>query len=142
MRHHYGTTVEPTTHTRVRDFIVSDLAAAERFWAPLMAFLGWTRADDGIGALVFEGGSSAVMFTAGEVWDQAANELHRVTPFAHLAFGVHSLDELHSLAASLQTRAGTDTRGPRPVRENDAWLYTLSFRDPNGLDVEVRCPAA
>ncbi len=142
MRHHLSTAADAPAQTEVREFVVTDLTAAERFWVPLMAFLGWERADDGIGALLFEGGRTAVLFSAGEVWDQAANELHRVTPFAHLAFGVHSLDELHSLAGSLETRAGVHTRGPRPIREGDRWLYALTFRDPNGLDVEVRCPAA
>ena len=120
---------------------VCNLEAVAPFWDPLMAFLGWRRADDGIGAVVYEGRSAAVLFTSGEVWDQAHNEVQRSNAFAHLAFDVAGYDELASLARSLDARAAVPSYGPRRVFERGRWLWALGFRDPNGLDVEVRCPA-
>lgn len=130
-----------TTAPRVMEFVVADLAEAARFWNPLMGFLGWTRTDDGIGALVYEGGNTAVVFVTGDAWDQAVNERRRVNPFAHLAFDLHSHEELASLRASLARRADTEVGTLRRVLDGERWVWTLDVRDPSGLDVEVRCPA-
>lgn len=123
---------------RTKEFVVADLEVAARFWDPLMAFLGWRRADDGIGAVVYEGGSAAVVFTSGEVWDRAVNEEHRVNAFAHLAFDLRTREELESLAASLEEHTTTPVFGPRPVIADGRPLAVMDFQDPNGLDVEVR----
>ncbi len=133
--------LETQVDRRTVEFVVADLAAAARFWDALMAFLGWRRVDDGIGALVYEGGNAAVIFTSGESWDQAQNEAQRVSPFAHLAFELQTADELHSLRESLCRRAGFAVGEPQHVLEGGSWRRTFTCRDPNGLDVEVRCPA-
>ena len=48
-----------------------------------MLYLGWTRVDDGIGAVVYENGRRAVIFTSGDRWDMVLNDAQRVSPFAH-----------------------------------------------------------
>lgn len=130
--------VQPAVRTK--EFVVADPAATARFWDPLMRFLGWRRADDGIGAVVYEGGSAAIIFTSGDAWDRAANDLQRVSAFAHAAFDVRDPDELACLARSLERRAATVVDGPRPALVDGRWLHVLGFRDPDGLEIEVRCP--
>lgn len=126
---------------RTREFVVADLAAAAHFWDFLMAFLGWRRVDDGMGAIVYTGGSTAVIFSSGTEWDQAQNDAQRVSAFAHLAFDLQTDEELTSLRASLCRRAGIRVSEPQHVLDGEAWRRAFMFRDPNGLDVEVRCPA-
>ena len=131
---------ESAADTRAKEFVLEDLSAVARFWDPLMAYLGWTRADDGIGAVVYENGRSAIIFTSGHRWDMVLNDAQRVSPFAHLVFDLQSVEELIALAASLRCQTGVEIVGPRTLMEGERWQWSVSFGDPNGLDIEVRCP--
>lgn len=119
------------------DLTVADLAAAKRFYQPVMEYLGYKMTDDSAEDLGFATGdehASGIVFhpahpeSAGRKHDRYSPGLH------HLAFRANSRDEVDGLYQVLQ-KLGAVILDP-PALYYPPNYYAVFFADPDGMKLE------
>ena len=120
---------------------VRDLAASEeRFYAPVLEFLGFRKIEDIPQTMTLWVNMPAE--TAMNLW-QAAPELRagrheRYAPgFHHCAFGVDSRGDVEAMHAMLEEKSITVLEAPREYPQYAEGYYAVFFEDPDGLKFEV-----
>ena len=115
---------------------VSDFAAAERFWDPVMELLGFKKGDAPIG-----GAPHAHYFN--RVLQVSIRPAERPGPHDPYSPGLHHLclrlpdrAAVDEAAAALR-RLGVDATEPRLYPEYAADYYATFFTDPDGIRLEL-----
>ena len=120
---------------------VTDLAASEaRFYAPVLAFLGYEKIEDIPGTMTLWVNMPAQM--AMNLWQgkpEFAGEKHtRYAPgFHHCAFGVDRRDDVDAVHALLKEKGIPILEAPADYPQYSEGYYAVFFEDPDGLKYEV-----
>ena len=117
---------------------VSDLTAAtERFYAPLLGFLGYRLVEDTPEMTLWlaPGGFAFNLWQARA--EHAGKAAERYAPgFHHFAFNADSREEVDGCYELLQ-REGVEVLDPPAVYDYVPGYYALFFADPDGLKYEL-----
>lgn len=117
---------------------VTDLEAANYFFAPILGFLGYERAEDHSGLTMWVSGTTG---TALNLW-QASPELagHRHKRYApglhHIAFNAAArteVDDFHSLLDAV----GARVLDPPAEYDYAPGYYAVFFEGPDGMKFEL-----
>ncbi|MGC1678947.1 MAG: VOC family protein [Candidatus Binataceae bacterium] len=119
------------------DLTATDLAAAKRFYQPVMEHLGYRMSKDTAQELGFDPGddnaAGIFLHVAGSQRTQRKHD--RYSPgLHHLAFRAHSRAEVDSLYGLLQ-KIGAVILDP-PALYYPPNYYAVFFADPDGLKLE------
>lgn len=113
---------------------VGDLETAERFYDPLLAFLGYRLTDRQAGHMEWTGPGGWLILRPARnpsAHDRYARGLH------HLAWNADSraqVDALHDLLIAL---GATVLDGPAEFPQHGDGYYAVFFEDPDGIKLEL-----
>lgn len=124
------------------DLNVTDLAAAQRVYGPVLEFLGYTRVKDAGGfewdLRVPGDGRGASLGLRQCDPAEAAHAHRRYAPgLHHLAWRAASRDDVDRLYALLVERGITVLDPPAHYPEYSGDYYAVFFEDPDGMKLEV-----
>jgi glyoxylase I family protein len=123
------------------DLNVTDLAASEAVYGPVLEFLGYTRVKDTGGYewdLKGQEGRGASIGLRPCEPAEAGHRHHRYAPgLHHLAWRAASRDEVDRLHALLVEHGITVLDPPAHYPEYSGDYYAVFFEDPDGMKLEL-----
>lgn len=116
---------------------VTDLARSKRFYATVLATLGYTPHLELTNAIGFgDGDQSAGKDPGGDFWIAVGEPF---VPRSHIAFRARNAAEVAAFHAAALAAGGRDNGAPGPRPHYHPGYYAAFVFDPDGYNIEAVC---